>query len=111
MDYYLTEDKSQEEVYKIFKCSPRSLMRWLNQYNKDGEIKRNNKKQVTYKINKNQVEYTLEEIKKIKLLLSKIKNKYPSFDLSTRHLSRVVKDNNITLKITICRKIKQENEN
>ena len=33
-------------------------------------------------------------------LLSKIKNKYPSFDLSTRHLSRVVKDNNITLKIT-----------
>jgi transposase len=111
VDYYLTEDKSQEEVYKIFKCSPRSLMRWLNQYNKDGEIKRNNKKQVTYKINKNQVEYTLEEIKKIKLLLSKIKNKYPSFDLSTRHLSRVVKDNNITLKITICRKIKQENEN
>jgi hypothetical protein len=25
-------------------------------------------------------------------LLSKIKNKYPSFDLSTRQLSRVVKD-------------------
>jgi hypothetical protein len=47
----------------------------------------------------------LEEIKKNKTitmndLLSKIKNKYPSFDLSTRHLSRVVKDNNITLKIT-----------
>ena len=34
-------------------------------------------------------------------LLSKIKNKYPFFDLSTRHLSGVVKDNNIiTLKIT-----------
>ena len=47
----------------------------------------------------------MEEIKKNKTitmidLLSKIKNKYPSFDLSTRHLSRVVKDNNITLKIT-----------
>jgi transposase len=105
VDYYLTEDKSQEEVCKIFKCSPRSLMRWVNQYNKDGEIKRNNKKPVAYKINKNQVEYALEEIKKNKTitmidLLSKIKNKYPSFDLSTRHLSRVVKDNNITLKIT-----------
>jgi hypothetical protein len=33
-------------------------------------------------------------------LLSKIKNKYPLFDLSSRQLSRVVKDNNITLKIT-----------
>ena len=105
VDYYLTEDKSQKEVCKIFKCSPRSLMRWVNQYNKDGEIKRNNKKPVAYKINKNQVEYALKEIKKNKTitmndLLSKIKNKYPSFDLSTRHLSRVVKDNNITLKIT-----------
>jgi hypothetical protein len=80
-------------------------MRWVNLYNKDGEIKRNNKKPVAYKINKNQVEYALEEIKKNKTitmndLLSKIKNKYPSFDLSTRHLIRVVKDNNITLKIT-----------
>ena len=105
VDYYLTEDKSQKEVCKIFKCSPRSLMRWVNQYNKDGEIKKYNKKSVAYKINKNQVEYALEEIKRNKTitmidLLSKIKNKYPSFDLSTRHLSRVVKDNNITLKIT-----------
>ena len=47
----------------------------------------------------------MEQIKKNKTinindLLSKIKNKYPSFDLSTRYLSRVIKDNNITLKIT-----------
>ena len=27
VDYYLTENKSQQEVCKIFKCSPRSLMR------------------------------------------------------------------------------------
>ena len=65
VDYYLTEDKSQEEVCKIFKCSTRSLMRWVNQYNKDGEIKINNKKPVAYKINKNQVVYALEKIKKI----------------------------------------------
>ena len=29
VEYYLVEDKSQEEVCKIFKCSPRSLMRWV----------------------------------------------------------------------------------
>jgi hypothetical protein len=30
VDYYLTEDKSQEEVCKIFKYSARSLMRWVD---------------------------------------------------------------------------------
>jgi hypothetical protein len=32
-------------------------------------------------------------------LLVKVKEKYPSFDISRRHLGRVIKDNNITLKI------------
>jgi len=77
----------------------------LKKYNNDGEIKRYNKKPVAYKITKNQVKYALKEINKNKTitmddLLSKIKSNYPSFDLSSRQLSRVVKDNNITLKIT-----------
>ena len=42
VEYYLVEDKSQEEICKIFKCSPRSLMRWVEKYNNDGEIKRYN---------------------------------------------------------------------
>jgi transposase len=105
VDYYLTEDKSQEEVCKIFKCSARSLMRWVDKYKKDGEIKRHNRIPVAYKIDKNEVKYILEEIKKNKTitmedLLLNVKEKYPSFDISRRHLGRVVKDNNITLKIT-----------
>ena len=105
VEYYLVEDKSQEEVCKIFKCSPRSLMRWVEKYDNDGEIKRYNKKPVAYKITKDLVKYALKEINKNKTitmddLLSKIKSNYPSFDLSSRQLSRVVKDNNITLKIT-----------
>ena len=105
VDYYLTEDTSQEEVCKIFKCSTRSLMRWVDKYKKDGEIKRHNRTPVAYKIGKNEVKYILEEIKKNKTitmedLLVKVKEKYPSFDISRRHLGRVIKDNNITLKIT-----------
>ncbi len=30
--YYLVEDKTQEEVCKIFQCSRRSLMRWVEKY-------------------------------------------------------------------------------
>ena len=29
VEYYLTEDKSQEEVCKIFKCSAQSLLNYL----------------------------------------------------------------------------------
>ena len=29
VQYYLVEDKSQEKVCKIFKCSRRGLMRWV----------------------------------------------------------------------------------
>jgi transposase len=29
VQYYLVEDMTQKEVCKIFKCSPRSLMRWV----------------------------------------------------------------------------------
>ena len=38
VQYYLVEDKTQQEVCKIFKCSPRSLMRWVNQYKKEGML-------------------------------------------------------------------------
>ena len=86
VDYYLTEDKTQEEVCKIFKCSARSLMRWVDKYKKDGEIKRHNRTPVAYKIDKNEVKYILEEIKKNKTitmedLLVKVKEKYPSFEM------------------------------
>ena len=44
VEYYLVEDKSQEEARKIFKCSPRSLMRWVEKYNKC--YKRNTKRKI-----------------------------------------------------------------
>ena len=33
VEYYLVGDKSQLEVCEIFKCSPRSLIRWVEKYN------------------------------------------------------------------------------
>ena len=50
VQYYLVEDKTQEEVCKIFKCSPRSLMRWVEQYELEGDIKRRNRESVAYKL-------------------------------------------------------------
>jgi hypothetical protein len=32
VEYYLLGDKSQIEICNIFKCNPRSLMRWVDKY-------------------------------------------------------------------------------
>ena len=52
VEYFLVEDTTQEEVCKIFKCSRRSLMRWVKQYTTDGVgrvIERNRtKKSILY---------------------------------------------------------------
>ena len=105
VQYYLVEDKTQEEVCKIFKCSPRSLMRWVERYNKEGNVDIHYRKPVAYKVKKEYVKFLLDEINKNKTitlqeLQQKLKDKYKTADISTMQLFRVVRDNNITLKLT-----------
>ena len=105
VNYYLVEDKTQEEVCKIFKCNPRSLMRWVERYKKDGNVDIHYRKPIAYKVKKEYVEFLLQEIKNNKTitlqeLLQKLKDKYKGVDLTTTQIFRVIQDNNITLKIT-----------
>ena len=105
VNYYLVEDKTQDEVCKIFKCSRRSLMRWVDRYENDGNVDIHYRKPVAYKVKKEYVNFLLQELKKNKTitmqdLLEKLKEKYPTLTLSRFHLNRIVNDNNITLKIT-----------
>ena len=89
-------------------------MRWVNKHETSGEIKRNNRPPVAYKLHKEQVKYVLDEIKKNKTitmddLLVKLKEKYPMLTLSRFHLSRVVSfydfcTNTITNKIGVRRR-------
>ena len=104
VEYYLVGDKSQLEVCEIFKCSARSLMRWVEKYEKEGEIKRHNRKPVAYKVRKEHVKFLLDEITKNKTitmneLMLKLKEKF-NVSLSRFHINRIINDNNITLKIT-----------
>ena len=104
VQYYLAEDKTQEEVCKIFKCSPRSLMRWVNQYKKEGNVNKHYRKPIAYKIKKEYVKLLLDEIKKNKTITlqelnEKLKDKYKT-EISTTQIFRVINDNNITLKQT-----------
>lgn len=103
--YFIKTNKTQEEVCKIFGCSSRSLMRWIERYKKEWSIKRHSRKSISYKITKEQVKFILDELRKNKTITLedlhiKAKEKFKDFNISIMHLSRIVKDNHISLKLT-----------
>ena len=80
-------------------------MRWVDKYKKDGEITGYKRSPKAYKVHKEHVEFILQEIKKNKTitindLFYLLKNKYPNLDLNKSHIHRIIRDNNITLKMT-----------
>jgi transposase len=87
VEYYLDSNKTQEEVCDIFKCSVRSLMRWVERYENEDSIKRHNRKPISYKVKKEHVKFALDELKKnktitIEVLLSKLKDKFKDLQLT-----------------------------
>ena len=68
VNYYLVEDKTQDEVCKIFKCSRRSLMRWVDRYENDGNVNIHYRKPIAYKVKKEYVDFLLQELNKNKTI-------------------------------------------
>lgn len=103
--HYLKSNKTQDEICKIFDCSARSLIRWVKRYNKENSIKRHSKKSISYKITNEHVKFLLDEVKKNKTitmedLTIKLNDKFKNLDISRRHIANVIKNNNISLKLT-----------
>ena len=89
--YYLENDTNYTKTCEIFKCSERSLKRWIEQYEELEQIKRLNRKPVSYKITKEQVKYAIQKLKENEQItmveLHKIvKKKYKEFDITSQHL-------------------------
>jgi len=61
--YYLDNEVSYSKTCEIFKCSERSLKRWIDRYLLERGIKRHNRLPVSYKITKEQVKYTIKRVK------------------------------------------------
>jgi transposase len=103
--YYLENDTNYTRTCKIFKCSERSLKRWIERYEELEEIKRLNRKSISYKITKKQVKYAIQKLKDneqitMEKLHKIVKKKYKDFDITPQHLGQVIRDNNITRKRT-----------
>lgn len=62
--YYIENDTYFTETCRIFKCSERSLKRWINRYKTDKSIKRHSRKAISYKVTQEQVKYAIKKLKK-----------------------------------------------
>ena len=109
--YYLSHSKNQVQTCKIFGCSERSLMRWVNKYKSTNNITRKKRDYKAYKITNSHISFIKQQLKQNKTitmdeLLFKLTTNYPDLTLSKVHLCRVVRDINITLKQTQLQKKK-----
>ena len=103
--YYLNNNVSLNNVREIFDCPKQSLYRWVKRYETLQEIKRLNRKSVSYKITKDQVKYAIRKLKEneqitMEELNKVVKKKYTDFDITSQYLGQVIRDNNITRKRT-----------
>ena len=108
--YYVSHSKNQVQTCKIFGCSERSLMRWVDKYKSTNNITRKKRDYKAYKITNSHISFIKQQLKQNKTitmdeLLAKLKTKYPDLTLSRVHLGRVVRDINITLKQTRLRHV------
>ena len=105
VNYHIKNKQKYVNTCKIFNCSERSLKRWISKYRRNKTLKRNNRKPISYKIIKKQVDYGLKLLDKnqqitLPELSKQIKIKYPVFNISSRQLGNVIRDNNKTRKRT-----------
>lgn len=103
--YYIKNDASMDKVCNIFDCTKTSLKRWIDRYNNENTIKRYDRQSISYKITKEHVNYAIELLKQneqitMTKLVELVKEKYKEFNITSQHLGKVVRDNNITRKRT-----------
>jgi len=57
VQYYIEHNKTQTNTCKIFKCSRRSLIRWVKRYKNEKSIKRHSRKPISYKVTLKHINY------------------------------------------------------
>jgi transposase len=105
LNTYKNNNVSYVKVASIFQIGEKTLRRWIKRFDEEQSLERKNKKAISYKITQNQVKYLLKLVNKyptfsIRLLWSKMHEKFDNFIISESQVRRVIRDNNITRKRT-----------
>ena len=102
--HYL-KTQNQVQTCKLFECSERSLMRWVQRYKNSDSLDRQNREPKAYKVTKQHVVFIIGMVAKNPEITTAevwtaFKAKFPQTSLSRVHIGRIMRDNNYTLKRT-----------
>lgn len=100
---YYQKVKNYEKVCKVYDCKPSTVRRWMNRYKVTGNYKYKQRKEGSYKVTKEHVDFIRKELSKqqdinMDNLLLLVKQQFPSLKLSKTHLTRIIRNENITRK-------------
>lgn len=103
--YYLKNNDSMDKTCEIFDCKKSSLKRWVHKYKDTKDLTRKNRKPISYKITKPQVNTALKLLDKNKQItmnemVYEIKQNFKDFNITPQHLGQIIRDNNKTRKRT-----------
>lgn len=101
--YYLDNDNiSLENTCNIYKCSKQSLYRWVQRYLITGDVSNKQRKEGSYKVKRNHVQFIKNLIKEkpdifLWQILEQLNEKY-KIKISKSHLINIIKYLNLTYK-------------
>ena len=105
--YYLNNENGDgyKRTCKIFDCKKSTLRDWIKKYQKFRNFTRNNRKPISYKITKPQVNTALKILDKNKQItmnemVFEMKQNFNDFNITPQHLGQIIRDNNKTRKRT-----------
>src|SRR5690349_17041142 len=103
--HYLQQSRNRNVTARAFSCPKRSLARWTRRYRDTQAIQRQNRESVAYKVTEEQAAWAAEYVRTHQTISSPelvraFQERFPGAVMSTRHLSRVVRENNLTRKRT-----------
>jgi len=92
--YYLSKNEDMRDVCKIFKCSYKSLSRWVNQYQEKGNVKRKTRKNSNIKITAEIEKFVKQQIRKYPTMtlweLSKLVNHTYNVKLTDKSIYNIL---------------------
>ena len=103
--YHLENDSSYANTCRVFKCSERSLKRWIERYEEEQSISRHNRPPISYKMTEANIKYAVKKLKENEQitmddLTKEMKDKFDEYDVTSQHLGEVLRDLNKTRKRT-----------
>lgn len=97
--YYLNNENGDgyKRTCKIFDCKKSTLRDWIKKYQKFRNFTRNNRKPISYKINKPQVNTALKILDKNKQItmnemVFEMKQNFNDFNITPQHLGQIIRD-------------------